>query len=117
MTLEYPLFMAVFIIGFISFCFLCDDIAIGCILHVIKKSINFTFVFHRVIRIKMSYSVVKGRLSIYQFTTFFLVTFMSQNSFFVFFSLFMCGFKIKTEMYLIHFIKYLFNSYICVIMN
>ena len=32
-TLEYPLFGAIFIIGFISFCVLFDDIAIGCNQH------------------------------------------------------------------------------------
>ena len=32
-TLDYPLFGAVFIIVFISFCVLCDDTAIGCNQH------------------------------------------------------------------------------------
>jgi len=68
MTLDYPIFMAVFIIGIISFCFLCDYKGISCILHVNEKSINFKFVFHRVIRIKINYSVVKSRVLLYQFT-------------------------------------------------
>ena len=115
MTLDYSLFRAVFIIGFISFCFLCDDITIGFILHVIKESISFKFVFHRVIRVKMNYSAGKGRLSMYQFTTFFLVIFEPQKCLCI---LFICSFKFKIERYVIHFINYYFlSSCIYVIMN
>jgi len=68
MTLDYPFFRAVLIIGIISFCFLCDYKGISCILHVNEKSINFKFVFHSVIRIKINYGVVKRRVFLYQFT-------------------------------------------------
>jgi len=81
MTLNYPLFGTVFIIRIISFCFLCNYIGIVCILHVTEKSVSFKFVFYRVIRIKINYSVGKGRFFIYQITSLFLVIFRSQKFF------------------------------------